>query len=112
MMVIEMITNYIINFLIFLKKLYSSNSKSSKFITLAGDDVKFGFPAAQAMTTLAWGGVAYKAGYQSAGEWENLLAAVKWGTDYFIKCHTSDTEFYGQVCHVSIDFVSLKLCNI
>jgi len=44
----------------------------------AGDDVKFGFPAAQAMTTLAWGGVAYKAGYQSAGEWENLLAAVKW----------------------------------
>merc|ERR1712156_172125 len=24
----------------------------------AGDDVKFGFPAAQAMTTLAWGGVA------------------------------------------------------
>jgi len=63
----------------------------------AGDDVKFGFPAAQAMTTLAWGGVAYKAGYQSAGEWENLLAAVKWGTDYFIKCHTSDTEFYGQV---------------
>ena len=54
------------------------------------------------MTTLAWGGVAYKAGYQSAGEWENLLAAVKWGTDYFIKCHTSDTEFYGQVGKILI----------
>ena len=64
------------------------------------------------MTTLAWGGVAYKAGYQSAGEWENLLAAVKWGTDYFIKCHTSDTEFYGQVSHVPINHVSIKLYNI
>ena len=52
---------------------------------------------AQAMTTLAWGGISYKEGYQSAGEWEHLLSAVKWGTDYFIKCHTSDTEFYGQV---------------
>ena len=59
--------------------------------------MKFGFPAAQAITTLAWGGIRYKDGYKSAGEWENLLSAVKWGTDYFIKCHTSDTEFYGQV---------------
>lgn len=64
------------------------------------------------MTTLAWGGVAYKAGYQSAGEWESLLAAVKWGTDYFIKCHTSDTEFYGQVSHVFINNVSIKLYDI
>ena len=92
-----------------MEKLDISHSESFKSKTLAGDDVKFGFPAAQAMTTLAWGGVAYKAGYQSAGEWENLLAAVKWGTDYFIKCHTSDTEFYGQVSHVSINYVSIKL---
>ena len=63
------------------------------------------------MTTLAWGGVAYKAGYQSAGEWENLLAAVKWGTDYFIKCHTSDTEFYGQVSHVSISYIPIRLIS-
>ena len=63
----------------------------------AGDHVKFGFPAAAAMTVLAWGGISYEAGYKSAGEWEYLLDAVKWGTDYFIKCHVSDDVFYGQV---------------
>ena len=66
-------------------------------ILLAGDHVKFGFPAAAAMTVLAWGGISYEAGYRSAGEFDYLLDAVKWGTDYFIKCHVSDNEFYGQV---------------
>ena len=64
---------------------------------LAGDYVKFGYPAAAAMTVLAWGGISYKDGYKSAGEYDNLLDAIKWGTDYFIKCHVSDNEFYGQV---------------
>ena len=67
------------------------------FIFSAGDHVKFGFPAAAAMTVLAWGGISYEAGYRSAGEFEYLLEAVKWGTDYFIKCHVSDNVFYGQV---------------
>ena len=59
--------------------------------------MKFGFPAAAAMTVLAWGGISYKDGYQAAGEYDNLLDAIKWGTDFFIKCHVSDNEFYGQV---------------
>ena len=66
-------------------------------ILLAGDHVKFGFPAAAAMTVLAWSGISYEAGYRSAGEFNYLLDAVKWGTDYFIKCHVADNEFYGQV---------------
>ena len=49
------------------------------------------------MTTLAWGGIAYEVGYKCAGEYENLLDAIKWGTDYFIKCHTKDNEYYAQV---------------
>ena len=64
---------------------------------LAGDYVKFNLPAGQALTTLAWGGISYQAGYKCAGEFENLLEAVKWGTDYFIKCHVSDNEYYAQV---------------
>ena len=64
---------------------------------IAGDYVKFNFPMAQALTTLAWGGISYEAGYKCAGEFENLLDAVKWGTDYFIKCHVSDNEYYAQV---------------
>jgi len=63
----------------------------------AGDYVKFNLPGAQALTTLAWGGISYQSGYKCAGEWENLLDAIKWGTDYFIKCHVSDNEYYAQV---------------
>ena len=32
-----------------------------------------------------------------SNEYRNALAAVKWGADYFIKCHTAEFEFYGQV---------------
>ena len=60
------------------------------------------------MTVLAWGGISYKAGYESAGEFDNLLDAIKWGTDYFIKCHAADDVFYGQVEAV-INFILSSL---
>merc|ERR1712213_121251 len=69
----------------------------------AGDYVNFNLPGAQALTTLAWGGISYAGGYKCAGEWENLLDAIKWGTDYFIKCHVSDNEYYAQVGNGEID---------
>merc|ERR1711963_314856 len=69
----------------------------------SGDYVKFNLPGAQALTTLAWGGISYAGGYKCAGEWENLLDAIKWGTDYFIKCHVSDNEYYAQVGNGEID---------
>ena len=69
--------------------------------------MKFNLPAAQALTTLAWGGISYEAGYKCAGEFENLLDAVKWGTDYFIKCHVSDNEYYAQV-HTLNYFIGLS----
>ena len=52
---------------------------------------------AGAMTLLSWGGISYPQGYQKAGMMGYLQDAVKWGTDYFIKCHTGENEFYGQV---------------
>ena len=64
---------------------------------LAGDHVKFGFPMAGSMTLLAWGGISYPAGYQKAGMLGYLRDAVKWGTDWLIKCHPSPDVFYGQV---------------
>ena len=63
----------------------------------AGDYVKFNFPKAAALTVLAWGGIVYGEGYECAGEFDNLLDAIKWGTDYLIKCHVSDNEFYAMV---------------
>jgi len=72
----------------------------------AGDFVKFGLPMASTVTMLAWGMILFKDGYKQAGEYENGLAAIKWGTDYFIKCHTGPNEFYGQVGNGDIDHAS------
>lgn len=63
----------------------------------AGDYVKFGYPMASALTVLAWGAVEYGEAYKAAGEMANMRAAVKWGTDYFLKAHVAPNEFYGQV---------------
>lgn len=51
----------------------------------AGDYVKFGFPMASFTTLLAWGALDYKDAYEKAGEFNNVLQAIRWSTDYFIK---------------------------
>ncbi|KAG7175011.1 Endoglucanase B-like [Homarus americanus] len=61
----------------------------------AGDFVKFGFPMAFSTTLLAWGLIDFSNGYSSAGQTNHGKAAVKWATDYFLKCHTGHYEFYG-----------------
>ena len=53
----------------------------------AGDHVKFGQPMAASVNMLAWGGVEYKQAYAQMGQLDELLEAVKWGTDYFLKAH-------------------------
>ena len=63
----------------------------------AGDHVKFGFPLAWTTSTLAWGLVEFRDAYVSAGQLDFMLDSIKWPLDYFIKCHVSDTQFYGQV---------------
>lgn len=37
------------------------------------------------------------------GQYDDVLDAVKWATDYFIKCHVSKNELYGQVGDFDID---------
>jgi len=69
----------------------------------AGDFVKFGFTMAMATTALTWGGLEFQAGYQAAGEWQNFLDGVRWPLDYFMKCHVSTNNFYGQVGDGNID---------
>jgi hypothetical protein len=67
----------------------------------AGDHVKFGLPMSANNTMLAWGGIEYESAYKQSGQWDELLEAVKWGTDYFLKAHVSEggktKEFYVQV---------------
>lgn len=69
----------------------------------AGDNVKFGLPMASTVTTLSWGVYEYRSSFESAGQLDEVLDAIKWGTDYFIKCHTATNEFYYQVGSGSAD---------
>jgi endoglucanase len=63
----------------------------------AGDHVKFGLPMAYSLTTLAWGAISYPDAFCQNGEMENMLAALKWGTDFIIKAHTAPHVLWGQV---------------
>ena len=69
----------------------------------AGDNCKFNFPEAGALTLIAWSGIEFKKGYEKAGQYEYLLDMIKLGTDFFIKCHPEKYEFYFQVGNGNID---------
>lgn len=63
----------------------------------AGDHVKFGLPMAFTVTMLSWGIIEFGDHIAKAGELEHALEAIKWGTDYFIKAHTSPNVLWAEV---------------
>ncbi|KAA8524739.1 hypothetical protein F0562_011162 [Nyssa sinensis] len=63
----------------------------------AGDHVKFGLPMAFTVTMLSWSVIEYGEQIAIAGELEHALEAIKWGTDYFIKAHTSPNVLWAEV---------------
>ncbi|CAL0312588.1 unnamed protein product [Lupinus luteus] len=63
----------------------------------AGDNVKFGLPMAFTVTMMSWSIIEYGKQMASSGELSNAIAAVKWGTDYFIKAHPQPDVLYGEV---------------
>ena len=69
----------------------------------AGDNVKFNFPGAGALTLITWSGIDFQKGYKKAGQYKYMLDMVKWGTDYFLKCHPEKYVFYIQVGDGNID---------
>jgi len=58
---------------------------------------------ASAMTVLAWGVDSWPEAYRAAGQLDEVRRAIKWASDYFIKCHVSENALYGQVGDFSID---------
>ncbi|XP_070534197.1 endoglucanase E-4-like [Ptychodera flava] len=62
----------------------------------AGDHVKFNFPMAFSTNMLGWGLIEFWESYEEAGELGNMLDAIRWPCEYFIKCHPSpDVYYYG-----------------
>ena len=67
----------------------------------AGDNVKFNFPMAYSVTTLAWGGIEYYDAYQKSAQLDELSQNLKWVTDYLLNSFVDDDPgeyvLYGQV---------------
>ncbi|CAM8955821.1 unnamed protein product [Rhodiola kirilowii] len=63
----------------------------------AGDHVKFQLPMAFTVTMLSWSVLEYGEQIAGAGEMGHALEAIKWGTDYFIKAHTSPNTLWAEV---------------
>lgn len=63
----------------------------------AGDNVKYQFPMAFTITMLSWSVIQYKGAFMKTGQLQYAQQAVKWGTDYFLKCVTGPTQIWVQV---------------
>lgn len=63
----------------------------------AGDNVKFGWPMAFSVSLLSWAAVEYQQQISSSNQLAHLQKAIRWGTDFILKAHTSPTTFYTQV---------------
>lgn len=59
--------------------------------------MKYGLPMAFTVTTLAWAALHYNGELQASGELQNVHAAIRWGTDYFLKCYVKKNQLYVQV---------------
>ena len=70
---------------------------------IAADFVKFGFTMASGTTLLAWGAISWPKAFSAADQLDEIHKAIRWATDYFIKCHVSENVLYGQVGDFTLD---------
>lgn len=65
----------------------------------AGDNIKFGFPGAYAITLLSWSVIEYSAKFVASGELDHAKSLIKWGTDYMLKTFNASgvDKIYCQV---------------
>ena len=63
----------------------------------AGDNVKFNLPMAFTTTVLSWDVVEFGDALRGAGQLGNTLNAIRWGTDYLLKCSANPNELWVQV---------------
>ncbi|VVB11943.1 unnamed protein product [Arabis nemorensis] len=63
----------------------------------AGDNVKFVWPMSFTTTLLSWAAIEYSNEISSVKQLGYLRSAIKWGTDFILRAHTSPTTLYTQV---------------
>lgn len=63
----------------------------------AGDNVKFNLPMAYTTAILAWSVIEDREAYEESGQLKYILDNIRWGNDYFIKCHPEPNVYYYQV---------------
>lgn len=63
----------------------------------AGDNVKFNLPMSYTCSMLAWSVIEDYDSYKESGQLEYALDNIRWGNDYFIKCHPEANVYYYQV---------------
>ncbi|KAF5482304.1 hypothetical protein F2P56_002886 [Juglans regia] len=67
----------------------------------AGDNVKFHFPMAYAMTMLSWSVIEYSHKYKALGKYDHVRELIKWGTDYLLlNFNSSATKMDKIYCQV------------
>lgn len=74
----------------------------------AGDNIKFHFPMAYAMTMLSWSVIEYHDKYKTIGEYDHVRDLIKWGTDYLLLTFNSSAtkinKIYCQVIRMTLHF--------
>ncbi len=63
----------------------------------AGDHVKYNLPMASTVTTLAWALYEFEDAFIATDQLDATVDAIKWATDYLMKCHISPYEYFFQV---------------
>ncbi|KAL8170674.1 hypothetical protein V2J09_022478 [Rumex salicifolius] len=63
----------------------------------AGDNVKFVWPMAYSVSLLGWAAIEYEKAVTSARQMGYLREAIRWGSDFISRAHTSPTTLYTQV---------------
>lgn len=69
----------------------------------AGDHVKFNLPMAYSAAMLAWAVYEEEEAFVQSGQIDYILDAIKWVSDYLIKCHPEANVFYYQVGDGNLD---------
>ncbi|MBQ7835158.1 MAG: glycoside hydrolase family 9 protein [Ruminiclostridium sp.] len=63
----------------------------------AGDNVKFNLPMSYTCSMLACSVIEDYDSYRESGQLDYILDNIRWGNDYFMKCHPEENVYYYQV---------------